>query len=73
MTQSRNFGCVSRFRITFQTQKTRLSEIYFQFFFKVTLFLAKMVKINPPYILKEAIYFAEIIKSSSLALANLKI
>lgn len=40
---------------------------FFPIFFKGTLFLAKMVKINPPYILKEAIYFAEIIKSSSLA------
>jgi len=33
MTQSRNAGCVSRFKMTLQTQKTKLSEIYFLFFF----------------------------------------
>lgn len=32
MTQSRNVGHVSRFKMRLQAQKTKLSEIYFQSF-----------------------------------------
>lgn len=42
------------------------------FFFQRTSLLAKEVEVTPPHILKEVIHFAEIIKSSSLAVANLR-
>lgn len=62
----------SRFKMTLQSQKTKFSEIYFQFFFQRTSILAKEVEITPPCLLKKGIHFAEIIKSSLLAVANLR-